>query len=554
VSASRTCASSRFRPGVAQCRPLAEQIPAAVEFDLDRAEAFLVGLERLDVMAVGVLAVAQTVLLGYKLLDAVGDGLVAHLAIVRPRLCAVVVYEFDVVAIGIEHVRRVIAGVIARALGRAPVARVAGYCGGVVKALHGLVIARRKRHVQVFRRLAGDQRERAGLAVVLHPFGAVVVLTQAGVRGDRVVEGPGAVQVGHPDPQVVDDPAPARALVVDRLGAVAVGVEQERAVVVGPVLGPDARRAVVAVAGVDAGLPGLLDPVAVARHEADVQPAGDRVLGVGRGHAEVLPLAEGPGAVALIDAERLQDDVVEALSGAAVAGAYRHVVEHEADNLRARGGAVRSGRGADRLRGRVGCGAAGRRGRERRALEGRGDRAVMGMSAPEWSRYVRDELRVDLEPEEISDRVVARLLAGYKRHLPLLPGAVHAVKRIAARWPVGLASSANREVIDAVLAASGLAGVFRATVSGEEVARGKPAPDIYLEAARRLGVDPGRSAAVEDSTNWLRSAAAAGMLVVALPTREFPPEPEALALALAAVLLDSLDQLSPALFERPDVE
>jgi len=175
-------------------------------------------------------------------------------------------------------------------------------------------------------------------------------------------------------------------------------------------------------------------------------------------------------------------------------------------------------------------------------------RAMMGMSAPEWSRYVRDELGVSLEPEEISDRVVARLLAGYSKELPLLPGAVDAVRRIAARWPVGLASSANREVIDVVLAGSGLAGVFGATVSGEEVARGKPAPDIYLEAARRLGVDPARSAAVEDSTNGLRSAAAAGMLVVALPNREFPPAPEAV--GLAAVVLGSLDELTPELFSR----
>jgi HAD superfamily hydrolase (TIGR01509 family) len=175
-------------------------------------------------------------------------------------------------------------------------------------------------------------------------------------------------------------------------------------------------------------------------------------------------------------------------------------------------------------------------------------RAMMGMSAPEWSRYVRDELGVALAPEEISDRVVARLLAGYERDLPLLPGAVEAVRRVAARWPVGLASSANREVIDAVLAASGLAGVFGATVSGEEVARGKPAPDIYLEAARRLGVDPARSAAVEDSTNGLRAAEAAGMLVVALPNREFPPADDAL--ALASVVLDCLDQLSVETLER----
>jgi HAD superfamily hydrolase (TIGR01509 family) len=176
-------------------------------------------------------------------------------------------------------------------------------------------------------------------------------------------------------------------------------------------------------------------------------------------------------------------------------------------------------------------------------------RAMMGMSAPEWSRYVRDELGVPLEPADISERVVQRLLAGYKRDLPLMPGAVDAVKRIAARWPVGLASSANREVIDTVLRASGLAGVFGATVAGEEVARGKPAPDIYLEAARKLGVDPTRSAAVEDSSNGLRAAAAAGMEVVAFPNREFPPDRDALALAAVVLNSGSLDELSPELLE-----
>jgi HAD superfamily hydrolase (TIGR01509 family) len=174
-------------------------------------------------------------------------------------------------------------------------------------------------------------------------------------------------------------------------------------------------------------------------------------------------------------------------------------------------------------------------------------RAMMGMSSPEWSRYLRDELGVPLPTGEINDRVVARLLAGYERELPLLPGAVAAVKRLARRWPLGLASSANRPVIDAVLAALGLADRFAATVSGEEVARGKPAPDIYLAAADKLGVDPAQGAAVEDSTNGLRAAAAAGMVVIALPNRAFPPAAEAL--SLADLVLGSLDELSPAALE-----
>jgi HAD superfamily hydrolase (TIGR01509 family) len=170
-------------------------------------------------------------------------------------------------------------------------------------------------------------------------------------------------------------------------------------------------------------------------------------------------------------------------------------------------------------------------------------RAMMGMSSPEWSRYLRDELGVPLSPEEINERVVARLLTGYEQRLPLLPGAVDAVERLALRWPLGLASSANRPVIDRVLAESGLADSFTVTVSGEEVERGKPAPDVYLAAASKLGVEPTRAAAIEDSSNGLRSAAAAGMLVVALPNREFPPEADAI--ALADLVLSSLDELTP---------
>ena len=174
--------------------------------------------------------------------------------------------------------------------------------------------------------------------------------------------------------------------------------------------------------------------------------------------------------------------------------------------------------------------------------------AMMGMSSPEWSRYLHDELGTALEPDEISSRVVQRVLDAYRREVPALPGAVDAVRRLASRWPLGLASSANRPVIDAVLEHTGLTACFAATVSGDEVRRGKPAPDVYLAAASKLGVDPAGAAAVEDSGNGLRSAAAAGMVVIAIPNREFPPAEDAL--ALADLVLGSIAELTPQAIDR----
>ena len=168
-------------------------------------------------------------------------------------------------------------------------------------------------------------------------------------------------------------------------------------------------------------------------------------------------------------------------------------------------------------------------------------RAMQGMSSVEWSRYLRDELGVPMTSEEISASVVAALERRYRERLPLIPGALEAVDRLAARWPLGLASSANRPIIDLVLRESGLDRQIAATVSSEEVPHGKPAPDVYLEAARRLGVDPARCVAVEDSSNGLRAAAAAGMRVIAIPNRAFPPAADAL--ALADVILQSIDEL-----------
>jgi HAD superfamily hydrolase (TIGR01509 family) len=174
--------------------------------------------------------------------------------------------------------------------------------------------------------------------------------------------------------------------------------------------------------------------------------------------------------------------------------------------------------------------------------------AMMGMSSSEWSRYLRDELAVPLDTDEINARVVDLVLGAYHREVPLLPGAVAAVRRLAARWPLGIASSANRPVIDTALEAAGLTDAFAATVSGDEVARGKPAPDVYLAAANKLGIDPDRAAAVEDSSNGLRAAAAAGMTVVAVPNRQFPPSADAL--SLAQVSVGSIGELTPDVIEE----
>jgi len=174
----------------------------------------------------------------------------------------------------------------------------------------------------------------------------------------------------------------------------------------------------------------------------------------------------------------------------------------------------------------------------------RASRDMMGMSSLEWSRYMHDVIGLAEPPEQINAEVVRRLVAVYCQELPLLPGAVEAVEALAARWPLALASSSNRELIDLVLSISGLERLFAATVSSEEVARGKPAPDVYLEAARRLDVPAERCAAVEDSENGILSAKAAGMRVIAIPNPQYPPADDAL--AAADLVLPTVADLTPS--------
>jgi HAD superfamily hydrolase (TIGR01509 family) len=169
---------------------------------------------------------------------------------------------------------------------------------------------------------------------------------------------------------------------------------------------------------------------------------------------------------------------------------------------------------------------------------------MMGMSTAEWSAYLSTDFGIGgLTPQQVAEQVVAAMAAEYEKHLPLLPGAIEAVRSLSARWPLAVASSSPRSLIETVLDTAGLASAFAAVVSSEEVPRGKPAPDVYLAAAERLSVSPKACASIEDSSNGLRSAAAAGLTVIAIPRPEYPPAPDAL--AQARLVLTSLTDLTP---------
>jgi HAD superfamily hydrolase (TIGR01509 family) len=177
---------------------------------------------------------------------------------------------------------------------------------------------------------------------------------------------------------------------------------------------------------------------------------------------------------------------------------------------------------------------------------------MMGMSTQEWSAYLVDTVGVPGPASEVASTVIGRMADRYREHLPLLPGAVEAVRRLADRWPLGLASSSPRRLIDSVLEAAGLTDAFQVTLSTEEVEEGKPSPAVYLAVASRLGAHPETVVAIEDSSNGLRSASRAGMHVIAVPRPDFPPAADALGLAdivvdhLDAVTHDLVDSLVPA--------
>jgi HAD superfamily hydrolase (TIGR01509 family) len=168
-------------------------------------------------------------------------------------------------------------------------------------------------------------------------------------------------------------------------------------------------------------------------------------------------------------------------------------------------------------------------------------RAMQGMSTTEWSAYLTGVVGVPGNPEQLAATVIDRMEARYRSRLPLLPGAV--VQRLGRHWTLGVATSSPRRLLDIVLESAGLARWFRVSVSTEDVPAGKPSPAVYEEVVRRLDVDPQRTAAIEDSSNGLRSAAAAGLRVIAVPNAAYPPAEDAL--ALASVVVHSLDEITP---------
>jgi len=167
--------------------------------------------------------------------------------------------------------------------------------------------------------------------------------------------------------------------------------------------------------------------------------------------------------------------------------------------------------------------------------------SMMGLSTPEWIAYMQQELGVALDADEIRKRVLEQIRDSYREQLPLIDGADDAVRRLAVRWPLAVASSSPRELIELVLELAGLRGCFDVVISSEEVPRGKPAPDVYLRACELLGSRPSHTAAIEDSGAGVRSAGAAGIPVVLIPGTEFPPDPALL--EEADLVLDSIKQL-----------
>jgi HAD superfamily hydrolase (TIGR01509 family) len=170
--------------------------------------------------------------------------------------------------------------------------------------------------------------------------------------------------------------------------------------------------------------------------------------------------------------------------------------------------------------------------------------ALMGANSMQWAASMRENNGLDMSDQEIYEGIIGALRERYARHLPLIPGAREAIAALAPVYRLGVASSSPRELIEYALELAGLRACFGAVVSSDDVARGKPEPDVYLEACARLRTPPERAAAVEDSSSGIQAAASAGLAVIAVPNAEYPPSAEAI--GTASVVLRSIAELDGA--------
>jgi len=174
-------------------------------------------------------------------------------------------------------------------------------------------------------------------------------------------------------------------------------------------------------------------------------------------------------------------------------------------------------------------------------------KAVMGVSTREWADYMIDRLELTLSPQEVEDQIIERMVEMYRASIPYLDGAVDAVELAARHFQTALASGSHPTLIDAVTAEPAMRGKFGVIVSADEVGAGKPAPDVYLATADRLGVEPDDGVCLEDSGNGILAGARAGVTVIAVPDPRFPPSqevPDQAHLVLASLSELSLERLA----------
>jgi len=170
-------------------------------------------------------------------------------------------------------------------------------------------------------------------------------------------------------------------------------------------------------------------------------------------------------------------------------------------------------------------------------------RAMLGMNTAQWSAYLQEQFALPHPAAAIGATVIERRMERYREHMVVMPGAIEAVRTLAARYPLAIASSSPAVLIGFVIAQLGLDQYFHATASSDEVRQGKPAPDVYLLACERLGVPPAEATGFEDSGNGILAAKNAGLRVIAVPNADFPPA--ATSLARADLVLHSLTEFKP---------